>query len=300
MLVAVGLIVCSSVIASEPSQSTVDRNALFRELTSRGVIVCDEADRRIKLPPPTMPDDADSAAQKRIIEALPGGRPYDDMVRNAVVAPFAMRLEDVDNPGGDPLRSVDVWFIVHGRLTQLFDPTQAVTLTGMIRSDVKSAVAIISADALRSRGIETKTEERLRESFARQQGVLFDRVRVAMTYRVLTTVDDRCLIAAGTLDRRFDDDPDYPNYWQSLSETGEVGPRRRYTVTAAYCKVTRLHEPAGALFVEQHLLFAEPYEWFRGAPLLRSKLPLAVQDSIRRLRRQLRVEDERPAAAADR
>jgi len=51
-------------------------------------------------------------------------------------------------------------------------------------------------------------------------------------------------------------------------------------------KVTKLAEPAGALFVEQHLIFAEPVDWFDGANLLRSKLPLVVQDRVRSIRRQ--------------
>ena len=45
-------------------------------------------------------------------------------------------------------------------------------------------------------------------------------------------------------------------------------------------------EPTGALFVEQHIIFAEPTGWFDGANLLRSKLPNVVQNAVRTTRRE--------------
>jgi hypothetical protein len=52
-------------------------------------------------------------------------------------------------------------------------------------------------------------------------------------------------------------------------------------------KVTRLVEPAGALFVEYHLVFVEPRAWFGGANLLRSKVPILAQSEVRAFRREL-------------
>ena len=60
-----------------------------------------------------------------------------------------------------------------------------------------------------------------------------------------------------------------------------------YSDAALYLKVTRLHEPRGALFGEGHVVFTEPYGWFEGANLLRSKLPPAIQQVVRDLRREL-------------
>jgi hypothetical protein len=51
-------------------------------------------------------------------------------------------------------------------------------------------------------------------------------------------------------------------------------------------KLTRLREPAGAVFVEGHVIFAEPKGWFDGENVLRSKLPLGVQNQVRALRRE--------------
>ncbi|MCS7305572.1 MAG: hypothetical protein NZ602_10755, partial [Thermoguttaceae bacterium] len=49
-----------------------------------------------------------------------------------------------------------------------------------------------------------------------------------------------------------------------------------------------LRQPGGALFIEHHHLFAEPNQWFGGKNFLRSKLPLAIQETVRKLRWQLR------------
>ena len=48
-----------------------------------------------------------------------------------------------------------------------------------------------------------------------------------------------------------------------------------------------LAEPKGALFVEGHVVFAEPVKWFDGANLLRSKLPPVIQGQVRSFRREL-------------
>ena len=51
--------------------------------------------------------------------------------------------------------------------------------------------------------------------------------------------------------------------------------------------MTPLAEPAGAILVECHGVFEEPQGWFQGAPLLRSKLPMLVQEQVRGFRGKL-------------
>jgi hypothetical protein len=41
------------------------------------------------------------------------------------------------------------------------------------------------------------------------------------------------------------------------------------------------------VFVEYHLVFDELPEWFNGANLLRSKLPIVCQDGVRKFRRRV-------------
>jgi hypothetical protein len=72
----------------------------------------------------------------------------------------------------------------------------------------------------------------------------------------------------------------------------EVGDSHPYTGSGSYLKATKLQEPPGSIFVEYHIVFHEPTEWFNGATVLRSKLPILVQDEVRKFRRRLAEEDK--------
>src|SRR5205814_1186239 len=90
---------------------------------------------------------------------------------------------------------------------------------------------------------------------------------------------------------RFGDDPEFPNRWRPISRDDDgkpvLGEAHPYGGAGAYIKITRLAEPAGALFVEYHLVFTEPKGWFGGANLLRSKVPILTQSEVRAFRREL-------------
>ena len=96
---------------------------------------------------------------------------------------------------------------------------------------------------------------------------------------------------ASILDPRFAKDEKLAAKWIPLTlneKTGKLedGKPQPYSGAGAYTKATVLAEPKGAVFVEQHILFDEPKGWFNGANLLRSKLPIVIQDEIRLLRRR--------------
>jgi hypothetical protein len=52
-------------------------------------------------------------------------------------------------------------------------------------------------------------------------------------------------------------------------------------------KVSELATVPGALMIEGHFAFAEPYDWFKGEPILRSKFSPVAQNQIRDLRKKL-------------
>jgi hypothetical protein len=267
-------------------------NPIFRQLTEDGLVVDAAGKRRVALPKPDMADGLDAAAQRKVIDAVSGGRPYGDMVRDAIVAPLAMKIEDMPAQGGDPLRRVDAWYIVYGTLDQFFDERLAASLAELGRAEKTPGQGVLPDEALRRHNLEALVQDGFKEHFAHQAGVLFDRVQVSATRRIVATRADDSVLVAAVIDPRFNDDATYPNRWRSISIEGgrrTLGSPQPYVASGSYTKVTRLKEPAGALFVEHHYLFAEPHGWFRGAPLLRSKLPLAIQDNVRKLRRELRV-----------
>jgi hypothetical protein len=98
-------------------------------------------------------------------------------------------------------------------------------------------------------------------------------------------------MAASILDRRFANDPDFPNRWRPVTRDDngkrQLGAPQPYFGFGGYAKATRLVEPAGAILIEYHAAFAEPQDWFGGTNLLRSKLPILAQMIVRQLRRGL-------------
>ena len=98
-------------------------------------------------------------------------------------------------------------------------------------------------------------------------------------------------LVAQRIDSRFSKDGEYPNQWRpvKLSEDGkyDVGTPTVYAGVGSYGRAIPLAQPAGTILFEFHLVFEEPHEWFDGVNLIRSKLPLAVQDQLRTFRRKL-------------
>ena len=131
---------------------------------------------------------------------------------------------------------------------------------------------------------------------------LLDRVQLAAASRTVMSRTADSLIFATSLDSRFADDKEFPNRWRSMKKLPgnriELGPPQPYDGAAAYMKVTRLADPKGALLVEYHLVFVEPQDWFGGANLLRSKLPVLIQTQVRAFRKQLAQAEQRVAQAS--
>jgi len=277
-------------------------NTIFVQLVDRGIPV-EPGGAVVKLPVPIMPDGLTAQGQRQTLERHATRYRPQDLLRNSIVAPFVLRIEDASIPETQqPLRRMDVWYVAYGALDACFDSAFLQHLVGLTaaaaRADLPQATTVLDDAELGKRGLKIVNSSSRWERYCHVARVLLDRVYLRVTYHVMATRSEESIVVAAVIDRRFTDDADYPNQWQPVSRNMQgrfsLGPAEPYELSAAYVKITRLAEPAGALFVEHHQLFAEPVGWFGGKNLLRSKLPLAVQQSVRRFRRQLRTASEQP------
>jgi len=273
-------------------------NPVFRDLVETGLPADAQGAQRLQLALPTMADGLDAKAQRERIEQVAGPkRRVDDLLRNTVVAPFVLKIEDASSAGGDPFRRVNVWYVAYGPLEKFFEESFFEELLHLAPSEKKSrlplASAMLTEEELRERRIALEREAGRNERYYFSTVGLFDRVLLSATRRVVVTRQAESVLVAAVIDARFTSDPKYPNAWKSITtdESGRftLGPAQPYVASGVYTKITRLHEPAGALFVEHHQVFAEPQGWFEGKNLLRAKLPLAIQEGVRKLRRELRA-----------
>jgi hypothetical protein len=248
-----------------------------------------------KLPEFTLVDGLDAAAQRAAMEKVADrNHPVDAMLRKAVTAPFVLKITDAQPKTS--MRRIDLWFVVHGDLDKISDEK---FLKQYAKEDKEGPVQMgffLEPAELKTREIELRQRPGVDERYAHTQVTLFDRVYVMSTGHGIKTRAEESVVTASMLDDRFASDKEYPNQWSPLERTDsgklEVGDPHPYSGTGSYLKATKLKEPAGAIFVEYHIVFDEPKEWFNGANLLRSKLPILVQDEVRKFRRRV-AEDKK-------
>ena len=274
-------------LATAAAQPTMhdQLNPLFKSLTDQGVEV--GANMKAKLPPPSMADGLDAARQKAAISALIGNDySYDEFTRNSVVAPYVLKLHDVkpSDPSA-PARAVDAWFIIYGDLKALDDEKFLERLLSVGKGEGKGDA--IKKEDLGKRGIKVPDEKK--EGYGHIEFDFLEKVRIRATGHAMWSRTADSALVAVEIDPRFKGDKQFPNNWQSIiRENGaaKYGPATPWAGSGLYLKLTRLHEPAGALFCEQHVIFTEPTGWFDGANFLRSKLPPVVQSNVRTMRRE--------------
>ena len=260
-------------------------NPLYKELLDPGLLV--GPDTRAKLPPPSMPDGLDAAKQKAVITGLIGSDySYAEFTRNSVVAPQLLRIRDVrpSDPKA-PARGVDVYFVAHGDFAALDDEKFRSRLLDVGRGEGKGQG--LTREQLARRKIVLTPEQEKHESYGFVEFDFLEKVRLRVTGRAVWSKNPQSLVAAGQIDPRFLGDPEFPDDWRSIAKGAggvKVGPPHPWSGAGFYLKVTKLAEPAGTLFCEQHVVFAEPTGWFEGANLLRSKLPPVVQRNVRNMR----------------
>ena len=276
-------------------------NPVFRRLIVEGINV--SGDQTESLPSPTLADDADRAAQRHIVTRAAGKYGWSRFVRDSVVAPFAVELSFVKDGDGNRIgHSIDLWFVAYGTLEKLSDDRLINDLIQIepARNAQDAQGNELSAKELAENGIVVGESDEFQEKFVYGEFPLMERVRVAGVGHAAYSRHEGSILMACELDERFAADSELGARWQPI-RTDDLGRRKLGTARAyrgfgGYGKITELADPEGALFVECHIVFHEPEEWFTGSNFLRAKMPLLIQESVRKFRRHLRKEETAPDA----
>ena len=273
-------------------------NPLFQELLAEGIALRDDV--RAKLPSPTLADGLDEAAQQEALGKIFGDRySVEEFARNAVVAPYVLKFSDVRN-GEVVARGVDLWFIAYGDLDGLANVEVLEKLnTGRGRDTTLHTLSIADLEARNlpagnaDLAKRTKNPSAANERFVHTAASIMDRVELHQTSRCMLSRTADSVLIASLVDRRFDADREFPNAYHRLerSDLGEIskGAAQPYSGAGSYLKSTKLSQPQGAILVEYHMMYSEPRDWFNGANLLQSKLPILLQARVRELRRELKA-----------
>ncbi len=283
--------------ANASGQADLPQNPILRHLIVEGVPLGDN--RTEPLPAPTLADGLDRDAQHRIVTRVAGHHGWDRFTRDSVVAPFTLQIHSLkDAQGGRIGHSVDLWFVAHGSLEAL--PEEQLVREFLQPETQKNTSGgkgkELGVAELARNGIIVQETAGLREKFIHGALPLLERVRVAGTCHVAYARTEQSLLMAWELDEQFAADDKLQGGWQAIESDDlgrkKLGPVQTYRGYGGYGKITRLTDPERALFVECHVVFHEPREWFTGSNLLRAKMPLLIQESVRKFRRRLKKSEE--------
>ncbi len=156
-------------------------------------------------------------------------------------------------------------------------------------------------DELKSRKLTVSNTEKMKERYAHAFNKILGKVLVSGSGRGIKTIEPESIVVASKLEPRFANDGKYPNQWQSInSVNGRIvlGNPETYSGLGAYIKITKLAGPEERVFVEYHLVFDEPYGWFKGKPNLVAHLDEVYPKDVRKFRRDMLNVAQQIAAGA--
>jgi hypothetical protein len=286
----------ASVAADPAAENAGERNPVFKQLLDQGVKTSDAA--VFKLRPPIMADGLDAAGQRAAMETVADERAsVDELLGTTLYAPVVTKVRTVKPAKGEgpAVRTVDVWFVAHGDWKTLTSKDFLESVFGVEKDKGKRSIVsksgALSDEEMQKRGLAGKVADDYEERFIYTTFSLFELVQVSATRSSVLTRAKDVILAAGSVDPRFDKDATYPNLWRPLLRDAQAeivpGPAHRFAHAGGYSKITRLKEPANAAFVECHVVYEEPYGWFEGVNLVKQKIPVMVREKVRTFRRKL-------------
>lgn len=257
----------------------------------------------VKLPAPILKDGLDANQQHAALLELTGSeRALSELLRDSVTAPSVLKVRD-HKTTNTTIRIVDLWFVVRGELESL-DPVEVANQASgksVEAGNMRFESRVLTDEELKPKGQSSLRGQDLSRWFVHVEGRLLGRIAVEATNESVATRTGESMVIAGRTAAAFDSDPRFANRWRAIGLDGQAGSAQPYRGGLSYARITRLKQPADALFVEFHTVFSEPEAWFHGAPILRSKFAPIAQNQIRQLRRELlknRVKSAAPAPGA--
>jgi hypothetical protein len=292
-------VILTSLAAAPASDDAAVENPVFQQLLTKGIKMSDGS--VVKLRPPIMADGLDAAGQMAAINKLADARNSGkDILGKSYYAPAVTKVRNVKPPEDNKpaIRTVDVWFVVHGDWNTLVSKDFLDSLTGEEKGKghIVAKSGALTEKEMKKRGLKAATAGGVEQRFLYTAFSLFERVQVSATRFSTLTKGKDSMLAAGRVDPRFDNDSEFPNQWRPLLRDVEArikpGPAHPFSRAGGYGKITRLKQPADAVFIEFHVVYEEPYGWFDGINLVKQKIPPMVREQVRTFRRKLTVATE--------
>lgn len=273
-------------------------NPILKEMLEKGLNV--GGGLLVKLPRPTLADGLNTADQQKVLNSIgTPSKPLNQILANNPKAPFQLKISPA--VGNKNVFHVDMWYVAYGSLDVVAEKQFLKGLGPGAAPGAPAAPAI--QQKLPSKSTDLTPEDLAKRNIALTSGIderygysqfeILDKVYLSIASRAVKTSHSESVLTAGYLDERFMNDQQFPNIWQPITQNNLGLPvlgntKLPYSGAGGYLKVTALKEPAGALFIEGHLVYHEPPAWFSGTSLLRSKIPIMAKDNVETFRKKLK------------
>ncbi len=286
-------ILLAALMADGPEIEPVHaKNDVFSYVLQQGLEV---GGKRILLPRPRFYDGQEGGAQKNIlIELAESEEQLNEMLDNSPRAPNIFRKDEIQAKADSPvIRVADLWFVVYADLKQFDAASQVARIDGrkVESGDIKYECHLLKDADVRAVGITLGPEPAGQKTwFTQVLGELPNKVKFEVTERGVATQTLESVVIATRTDPAFAKAKRPSNFWRMArdgqgAEGGEIS--RPYHGGISYAKVSRLAIRPGALIVEMHGAWVEPYEWYEGGGALSTKLKRGADEGIKKLREEL-------------
>ncbi len=271
----------------------VSKCLLFRQLVETGVEI--EATQRVRLEPPLLNQSQTTSERKSALDRLAGDENWERFARNSPVAPIALDIRSIESSSGGRIGyAVKSAFVLHTSMERLRDQTLMERLFG--KPDLNDQEGMLRFEEITQAKLqEFRVEvESGKITYSRVAIPLLNKIRLQGVIRVERVESERELDVSWLFDNTLGEkNPEWQSVWLPLStnDLAEtiVGPPQPYSGSGGYIRLSEIDQPEKMVVVEMGWVIHEPHAWFEGGNLLRSKLPLLIQESVRSFRKKLQT-----------
>jgi hypothetical protein len=281
-------------IAQDPLTLLPTGGDLFQQLFEVGIPAPLPEQPPLRLLPPSVAADQSDGERQAALAKLAGDGGWDRFAKPTAVAPVTVEIRPLASVAGERYGyEIHTAFVLHTSLVQLGDQPSLERIFGPTSAESAEAgdrLRELDAAELTAAGLESPLPENQRMAYVEVR--LLQRIELRGTVRVERRQLDKQIDLAWKFDERCSSlDLPFANRWMKLSdnERGErvPGSPQPYHGGGGYLRLMELPRSPSLVVVESRWLFFEPQAWFDGGNLLRAKLPLLIQESVRSLRRKL-------------
>jgi hypothetical protein len=281
-----------SLRSQDAAQKTVSSCPLFVELIEPGLRAA--TGDFIPMEGPGLKEGLDSTAQQSVLEKLSGNDGWERFSRSSVVAPVTVSIQSINDGKSDrygyQLHSA---YVLHSPMSTLRDQSLMERTFGKpTAEDQEAGLSIRELKPNELSSVDPKFQPVDNVGYSYIEIPLLSKIRLDGAIRVERHESARQLDIAWVFDDRFSTSSDkLSNQWTKLkaNELGklEAGSPNPYGGAGGWIRLFEVSQNPPQVVVEMRWILHEPDAWFNGGNLLRSKLPILIQESVRSFRRKL-------------